>query len=139
MVRFFGQFLVVRYAFTGGHIAPGPASSVTLTTGSISQRPRPKWSIPSGYAGALHSQTRNFALELAPIRVNLISPGMVETSLWDHIPDEARQKMYTDTGKRLWTGSVGKTENVTQGYLMLMKDQNITGSVVSSNAGSIYI
>lgn len=83
--------------------------------------------------------TRNFALELAPIRVNLISPGMVETSLWGHLPEETQQKMFADTGKRLWTGKVGQTEDVTEGYLMLMKDQNITGSVVSSNGGSIYI
>ncbi|KAF2101182.1 NAD(P)-binding protein [Rhizodiscina lignyota] len=139
MVRFFAPWLIVRYAFSGKNIAPGPASSVILTTGSISQRPRPNWSIPAGYAGGLHAMTRNFALELAPIRVNLISPGMVETTLWDHIPPETQQKMFSETGKRVWTGKVGQTVDVTEGYLMLMKDHNITGSVVSSNGGSIYV
>jgi NAD(P)-dependent dehydrogenase (short-subunit alcohol dehydrogenase family) len=139
MVRFFAPFLICKYAFANKLINPGPKSSITLTTGSISQKPKANWSIPAGYAGGLHSMTRQLAVDLKPIRVNLISPGPIDTPLWDWLEADAKKKMFETTGKMLLTGRVGQVEDVTEAYLYLMKDQNVTGSVLSTNGGSILV
>lgn len=44
-------------------------SSYTITTGGISEKPMPDWSVIAGYAGGLHSMVRNLALDLRPVRV----------------------------------------------------------------------
>ncbi|KAL8716360.1 MAG: hypothetical protein Q9220_000267 [cf. Caloplaca sp. 1 TL-2023] len=81
MVRYFAPLLIAKHG--SKHLSPGPTSSITLTTGTVSQKPIPAWSVVGSYAAGLHGMTRNLALDLAPIRVNLISPGAVETEMWN--------------------------------------------------------
>lgn len=135
MVRFFAPLLVAKHATA--HLNPGPASSITLTTGSVSQKPMKDWSVLASYGAGLHGMTRNLALDLAPIRVNLISPGAVETPLWDDIPLEHRERMMEGLREKLTTGQVGKPEDVAESYLFVMKDWNCSGSVVDSNGGAL--
>ncbi len=78
---------------------------------------------------------RNLALDLKPIRVNLINPGGVETELWNFVPEQQRKGMLEDLGKKCATGSVGRVEDVAEAYLYCMKDRNVTGSVINSNGG----
>ena len=135
MVRFFGPLFVGKYA--AKYLNPGPASSYTLTTGAVSQRPIPQWTVIAGYAGGLHSMMRNLALELAPIRVNLISPGAVLTELWDTIPAQDRGFFMKDLEGKMVTGQIGKPEDVAESYLYVMRDQNVTGSVIDTNGGAL--
>jgi NAD(P)-dependent dehydrogenase (short-subunit alcohol dehydrogenase family) len=58
-----------------------PASSIMLTTGTLTERPIPNLSVVASYAAGLHGMTRNLALDLKPTRVNLVSLGMVDTDL----------------------------------------------------------
>lgn len=139
MVRFFSAIMLCKLA--PGYLNPGPASSVTLTTGAVSERPNKGWAVPVGYATGLHGVTRGMALELAPMRVNLISPGAVETELWDKvIGDKAkRQQMLEGVGKTMPTGQAGRSEDVAECYLYCVKDHNLTGSVVSTNGGALLV
>lgn len=139
MVRFFASFLIVKTAYANKHLKPGPSSSVTLTTGAISQRPRQGLSISSSYAGGLHSMTRSLAIELKPVRVNLISPGPVDTSFWNTMTPQQRDSRFTELGERLPTGRVGQVEDLVHAYLFVMQDQNCTGSVVDSNSGMLLV
>ncbi|MCJ1352786.1 MAG: hypothetical protein MMC33_002770 [Icmadophila ericetorum] len=135
MVRFNAVLLVGKHAPT--YMNPGPSSSITLTTGSVSERPNPGWTVVASYAAGLHGMTRNLALDLAPIRVNLISPGMLKTELWDGVPKEQYEQMEKATAARLPTGRVAGPESVAEAYLYLMKDENCTGSMISSNGGHL--
>lgn len=137
MVRFNGPLLVAKHA--AAHMNPGPASSITLTTGMVSQKPMKDWSMIAGYAAGLHGLTRNLALDMAPLRVNLVSPGPVKTPLWAGIPEDKRNEMYEGMKKRVATGEVGKPEDVAEAYLYAMKDVNATGSVIDSNGGSMLM
>jgi NAD(P)-dependent dehydrogenase (short-subunit alcohol dehydrogenase family) len=83
--------------------------------------------------------TRQLAVDLKPIRVNLISPGPVDTPLWDFMTEDAKKKRFEATAKVLLTGRVGQVEDAAEAYLYLMKDQNVTGSVLSTNGGSILV
>lgn len=115
MVRFYAPLLVAKHAVK--HLNPGPASSITLTTGSVSERPNKHWAIPGSYATGLHGMMRGLALDLAPIRVNLISPGAVMTPLWDGLsPDQVEGFMKTIAAK-CTTAQVGNPEDVAESYL----------------------
>ena len=136
-VRFFAPLLVAKHAKT--HLKPGPASSITLTTGSVSDKPRPNWSVIASYATGLHGMTRNLALDLAPIRVNLISPGAVLTPLWDGMPKEQKEAAMDRFKKESTTGEIGRPEDVAEAYLYVMRDRNCSGSVIDTNGGGLLV
>jgi len=137
MVRFFGPLMVAKHA--PAYMNPGPASSIVLTTGSVSQKPRPDWTVVNSYASGLHGMCRGLALDLKPLRVNLISPGAVDTELWAGMSEDAKAGMFKQIEKSMPTGKVGHAEDVAEAYLYLMKDWNATGSIVSTNSGSLLV
>jgi NAD(P)-dependent dehydrogenase (short-subunit alcohol dehydrogenase family) len=139
MVRFFAPFLIAQAA--SSRMNPGPTSSITLTTGSVSEKPIPDWSVVASFASGLHGMTRALALELKPVRVNLISPGGVETELWaTTFGDEGKAKKALDSMKKhVATGQVGQVEDVVESYLYAMKDKNVTGSVVRTDGGHFLL
>jgi NAD(P)-dependent dehydrogenase (short-subunit alcohol dehydrogenase family) len=59
------------------------AQSITVTTGTAVLRPQRGWALSMGAAGALMTSMRTLAVDLAPLRVNCIVPGAVETEMWD--------------------------------------------------------
>ena len=135
MVRFNAPLLLAKHA--PQHLKPGPASSITLTTGSVSRKPIKDWSVVAGYATGIHGTMRNLALDLAPIRVNLISPGPVMTPLWDGKSEEEKAEFIADVKGKLTTGEVGRPEDVAESYLYVMRDWNVSGSVIDTNGGSL--
>jgi len=137
MVRFFAPMLLGK--LLPAHIRPGPDSSYTLTTGAVSEHPIPDWSVVGSYATGLHGLTRQFALDLRPLRVNLVSPGAVETELWDGLPADKRGEMMEGFASKMATGRVGRPEDVAESYLYCMRDGNVTGSVVSTNGGHLVM
>lgn len=116
------------------YLKSGFQSSLILTTGSASGKPMPNWSLVTGYATGLHGLTKSLALDLKPLRVNLVSPGAVATPLWGPggVPEEF-QKNFTALGK------AGSVDEVAEAYVYLMKDTNATGSCISTNGGSLLL
>lgn len=135
MVRFNSPLLLAKHA--AKYLNPGPASSITLTTGVISRKPNKDWSIVASYAAGLHGMTRNLALDLAPVRVNLISPGAVLTPLWDGMSEEQKDAFLKSAKGKCTTGEVGKPEDVAESYLYVIRDRNVSGSVIDTNGGSL--
>ncbi|KAF3762903.1 NAD(P)-binding protein [Cryphonectria parasitica EP155] len=139
-IRFFAAFFAAKVGRK--FLTPGPYSSIVFTTGTVSQKPIPGWSALAGYGGGLHALTRNLALDLKPIRVNLVSPGAVETELWETGNKEADEKlkaMLDGVVKTLPTGRIAQPEDVAEAYLFLLKDPSVTGTVVDSNSGALLV
>jgi NAD(P)-dependent dehydrogenase (short-subunit alcohol dehydrogenase family) len=67
--------------------------------------------------------TRNLALDLKPIRVNLVSPGAIDTELWKDFSPERKEAFMKEISDKTPTGRVGKPEEVAETYLWLMKDR----------------
>ncbi|KAI0405923.1 short-chain dehydrogenase [Xylaria palmicola] len=112
--------------------------SLVLTTGSIASKPSPGWSINAYFGAGLKGLTRNLALDLSPIRVNAVEPGVVDTGLWDasYAGAEARA-----AGLRALVGAapVGRpaaVEEVAEAYMYLLRDSNATGEVVQTRGGN---
>ncbi|KAL8634333.1 MAG: hypothetical protein Q9228_008073 [Teloschistes exilis] len=137
IVRFVAPLLIAKHA--PAYLSPGPGSSITLTTGAVSEKPLPGWTIPASYAGGLHSMMRNLALDLQPIRVNLVSPGFVGTEMWDWMEQGEYKAMTEGQRKGTTTGEVAKAEDVAESYLYCMRDRNLSGSVISTNGGSLLM
>ena len=91
MVRFFAPLMVAKYA--AKYLSEGPNSSIVLTTGAVSERPISGWSVIGSFATGLQGMTRGLALDLKPIRVNLVSPGAVKTELWRDMSEEQQSQM----------------------------------------------
>ncbi|CAO1639115.1 unnamed protein product [Sympodiomycopsis kandeliae] len=131
-VRFFSAILAVKKSL------PYVQKSIILTTGSISIHPIPNWTVVSGYAGGLSSLTRQLAYDLKGLRVNLVSPGAVDTELWDDLPKEAKDGLMKGAAKNSLTDKVPKASDVAQTYLGLLKDTNVTAQTVYTDGGSLY-
>ena len=107
-VRFFAPLLIAKVGIK--FLNPGPSSSIILTSGTVAERPIPNWSVVASYAAGLHGMTRNLALDLAPVRVNLVSPGAVDTELWKDMSEDRKAAMFKGIAAKVPTGHVGKSE-----------------------------
>lgn len=135
MVRFYAPMMIGKHATK--YLNPGPKSSIILTTGGITERPLPNWVLPGSTMCAVEGLMRGLALDLAPIRVNIVNPGAVETELWDFMSKEEFEKFKSGTAKHVPTGRIGQPEDVAEAYLYLMKDLNVTGSSIKTNSGAM--
>jgi len=131
--KFWGAWHVAR----AGEIRTG--GSLTLVSGFLSVRPRPNAAITAAVNGALESLTRALALELAPVRVNCISPGIIDTPIRAAMPEAARRDMLAKAAASLPAGRVGEGEDVAQQILAFMTNGFMTGSVVYLDGGNLVI
>jgi len=82
--------------------------SIVLTTGVAGRRPHKGWTVAASVCGTIEALTRALAVELAPIRVNAVCPGVVRTNLWQSMNADAREHLYESVGKSLLVGRVGE-------------------------------
>ena len=75
------------------------------------------------------------AVELAPIRVNAVSPGVIDTPWWDAMPQAAKQQFMEHAAESLPVGRVGRPEDVAEAIVMLANNGFITGTVVEVDGG----
>jgi len=113
-----------------------PGGSIVLTIGGAIARPRKGWSLITSVLGAVDALVRGLAVDLAPVRVNVVCPGLVDTELWKDMDPAARQGMFEAAGKSLPVGHVGKPDEIAEAYLFLMKCGYITGQRVEVDGGN---
>ncbi|KAI4217534.1 MAG: hypothetical protein LQ351_000129 [Letrouitia transgressa] len=134
-VRFLAPLMIAKHA--PQYMSPGPASSLTLTSGTNTQRPSKDWAVVAAWGGAIDGMTKGLAVDLAPIRVNCVSPGAVKTELFDGIPAERREGMLKAFREASLIDRVGKPENLAEAYIYTMKDEFLTGTVFQSDGGRL--
>ena len=83
--------------------------------------------------------TRALAVELAPIRVNIVCPGLVKTPLWAGMTEAERATLYRQAAEKLPVGHVGESEEIAQAYLYLMRQTYGTGQVLAVDGGSVLV
>ena len=129
--RFWGTYNAVRFA------APRmPATgSITLTSGVLGWRPAPGGSVTAAAVAATEAFCRVAALELAPIRVNTVCPGLVDTPMLDELgPDKAG--ILSSAADKLPVGRIGQPLEVAEAYVYLMTSPFITGTVLRIDGGA---
>jgi NAD(P)-dependent dehydrogenase (short-subunit alcohol dehydrogenase family) len=86
--------------------------------------------------GALETIIPGLALELKPLRVNAVSPGVVDTAWWSGFPAEARAGLFAQTAASLPVGRVGQPEDIAEVIALLVSNSNITGSIFECDGGA---
>ncbi|MBI3703870.1 MAG: SDR family oxidoreductase, partial [Rhizobiales bacterium] len=129
--KFWGAWRCARSA----EISAG--GSLTLVSGFLSVRPRPNSAIVGSANGALESLTRALALELAPVRVNCVSPGIIDTPIRAAMPEAARREMLAKTAAALPVGRVGLGEDIARQIFAFMTNGFATGSIVYLDGGAL--
>ncbi len=127
--KFWGACRVARSA----DITPG--GSLTLVSGFFSIRPRIGAAIAGATNGAIEALTRSLAVELAPVRVNAVSPGVVDTPIRAAMPEEARRAMLEQAAAALPVRRVGTAEDIARQILAFMVIGFATGSIVYLDGG----
>jgi NAD(P)-dependent dehydrogenase (short-subunit alcohol dehydrogenase family) len=134
-LRYWAALAAVKYG--SPHIRKG--GSIVLTTGIAGQRPQKGWVIAASVCGTIEALTRALAVELAPIRVNAVSPGVVRTNLWQNMSAPERERLYESLGNSLPVGRVGEAHDVAQAYLFLMQEGFATGQTVVIDGGTVLV
>lgn len=111
--------------------------SIVLTGGSAGHRAPPGFVIGAGLCGAMESTTRALAVELAPVRVNIVVPGFVDTGLWSSVPEASRRAMFDDAAAKLPVRHVGAPEELALHYLAFMKGTYVTGQALIVDGGGL--
>ena len=131
--KFWGAWRCARFS----DIRPG--GSLTLVSGFLSIRPRPNSAIVGAANGALESLARSLAIDLAPVRVNCVSPGIIDTPIRAGMPEAARREMLAKIAASLPVGRVGQGEDIARQILACMTNGFMTGSIVYLDGGGILV
>jgi len=134
-LRYWSALATVKYG--SPQIRKG--GSIVLTTGVAGRRPHRGWVIAASVCGTIEALTRALAVELAPIRVNAVSPGVVRTNLWQNMSSAEREQLFESVGKRLPVGRVGEAQDIAQAFLFLMKEGFSTGQTVVVDGGTVLV
>src|ERR1700731_3774046 len=134
-LRYWAALAAVKYA--SPHIRKD--GSIVLTTGVAGRRPHKGWTVAASICGTIEALTRALAVELAPIRVNAVCPGVVRTNLWQSMNADAREQLYESVGNSLPVGRVGEPYDIAQAYLFLMQEGFSTGQTVVVDGGTVLV
>lgn len=128
--RFWSQLWGARY----GASQINAGGSIVLMSNSQPRKTIPHYAASCAAAGAIEALARTLAIELAPIRVNVIAPGFVATPGTGHIPPERRQSW-----DRIATAQpvkrLGRAEEIAHGMLFLMENAYATATVLDVDGG----
>lgn len=114
--------------------------SIVVTSGSVSDKPIPGgWGLVAMIAGGYNAGARQLAYDLAPIRVNAVAPGVVDTDLWSGMPAEQRQAFMENLSKTMPTGRAATAQDLAESYLYAVQDANLTGEIIRSNSGAFLV
>ncbi|MBB3952934.1 SDR family oxidoreductase [Aureimonas jatrophae] len=111
--------------------------SLTFITGYLADRPSAASVTQGAINAALDGLARGLALELSPIRVNTVSPGLIDTPLWSKLSNDAREAAFERARASLPAKAVGQPDDIANAVLFLMRTPFATGSTVRVDGGGV--
>lgn len=127
--KFFGAYRIAKAA----RVTDG--GSITVVSGFLSQRPSASSVLQGAINAALEALARGLALERAPVRVNAVSPGLVDTPLYATMDDAAKAAMFDRAAARLPARRIGQPEDIASAILFVATNPYATGSTVTVDGG----
>jgi len=128
--RFWGAIAVAKHGAT--RLPPG--GSYTMTNGMLAHRPMKGMPVVTAGARAMEGLTIGLAVDLAPVRVNCVCPGLIETEMWDKFPKGYRDMLTAMTQRQL-VPRPGRTDEAGEAYLTCMRNSFLTGQVIKIEGG----
>lgn len=133
--RFLGVPLLAKV--TQRYAKPASTSSLTITTGVLSHRPFKGMAVGIAAAGAKEFLARGLAVDMAPVRVNVVSPGAIQTPMLDAAMgamggEEAGRAFFRS---KSLLSEIGTPEDCAEAYLCSIKSNFMTGLVLHVEGG----
>jgi len=129
--KFYGPLLLAKH---GAPRLP-PTGSLTFVSGIAAYRPAARGAVVAAVNAALEGLVRALAVELAPIRVNAVSPGWVDTPIWEFVAGEKKDETLAAMAKRLPAGRVGRPEDIADAIRFLIGNGFTTGTTLHVEGG----
>ena len=131
--KFWGAIIAAKHG--ARYIKKG--GSITLTSGMLSRKVVANTYVKTAINAAIEATTKVLAKELAPIRVNAVSPGLTQTEAYQGMKTEERNAMYLRTQKTLPVAKVGTASDIAAAYILLIENTYMTGAVVDVDGGAL--
>ena len=130
--KFWGYTQVVRCGVP--HLAAD--GSITLVSGIPARKCNPNMSSISCVGNAVEGLTRALAIELAPQRVNVVAPGIIDTGMFAGLGDN-REAAFAQMSKSIPLGRVGQAGEVAAAILLCMTNAFMTGATIDVDGGAL--
>jgi NAD(P)-dependent dehydrogenase (short-subunit alcohol dehydrogenase family) len=130
-LRVWGAFMAAKHGCN--HIRPG--GSIVLTSSTQLVKASAGWTVGASVSSAIAGLTRALAIELAPVRVNCVAPGVVRTPLWDRLSETEREMVFATSAAALPVGRIANPEEIAAAYLFLMHEGFATGQTIVIDGG----
>jgi NAD(P)-dependent dehydrogenase (short-subunit alcohol dehydrogenase family) len=128
--KFWGFYRVAKFA----NITAG--GSLSVLTGFLGTRPAAGRALMGAINASLDNLVKGLALELKPVRVNAVSPGMTNSTMWAEMDSEARSAMFARAAGTYPAGRVGEPDEIARQLLLLAATGFATGTVVLLDGGA---
>jgi NAD(P)-dependent dehydrogenase (short-subunit alcohol dehydrogenase family) len=129
--KILGPFYAVKHGVS--HLSKN--GSIVFISGFSAWKPVPGTALIAAVDGALAAFCRSLAIELAPIRVNVMAPGVVETLMWEGVPEQQRQAFFATIREQLPVKRMGTLTDMANAVLYLMQSSFITGTILHVDGG----
>jgi NAD(P)-dependent dehydrogenase (short-subunit alcohol dehydrogenase family) len=110
--------------------------SIVLVGGALSRKCRPGMSAHSTVGNAVEGFCRAVAPEIAPIRINVVAPGLIDTPLFD-LAGQTREAFFRGATSTHVIQRPGRPEEIADGILFLLQNEFITGTTLDVDGGSL--
>ncbi|PYH72228.1 oxidoreductase, short chain dehydrogenase/reductase family [Aspergillus vadensis CBS 113365] len=134
-LRVLAPLMLGKYAKS--YMVDAHTSSLTFTSGVLASKPVPGTTLGAMAGSALGGLVRGLAVELAPIRANVVAPGAVETEIFDALGVEEKEAVKEMFRRGTVLGRVADPGDVAEAYVWCMKDGFVTGEWVGSDGGAL--
>jgi len=126
--KLFGYLTAVQHARVTG--------SVTMVSAASARSAFPGTVVLAAVNGSIERLVSPLAAELAPVRVNAVSPGVIDTPWWSFLPDGAHEEQFAAFARDLPVGRVGRADEVADAIVYLINAGFVTSTVLAIDGGA---
>ncbi|MBS0350261.1 MAG: SDR family oxidoreductase [Proteobacteria bacterium] len=130
--KLLGPIFVARHA--SNYI--NPQGSLLFISGVAAYKPAPGMSVVAAVNAGLEGLGKALAVELAPIRVNVLSPGVTDTPIWNFLSEKERETTFSKIAESLPVRKIGTPDDIAQAALMILQNSFTTGTVHHVDGGA---
>jgi len=112
-----------------------PDGSITFIAGLAAHAAMPGTAGIGAANAAVAALVPILAVELQPMRVNAVSPGVVDTAWWDFLDEEQKAAAFAGFAQKTPAGRVGKSDDIAQTIAFLVKNTFVTGQTILCDGG----
>lgn len=113
-----------------------PDGSITLLSAITARTGMPGTAGIAAINGAVEALVKPLAAELAPIRVNAVSPGLVDTPWWNGLPEDAKREYFAQTAATLPVRHIASAPEIAEVVALAATNTNLTGTVIETDGGA---